>query len=153
MLAVGVITLFLTAFVFVFYSYLANHSEHDVSFFLSVSIISMIMNLFTNMGGVYVLSFLYLGIDVLFIALGFAVSVEDSVAFYRSIVPWFKDTFTNGAVIGWQVLSAVLFPAGIALFFVNYRSNNVLAKACGKAAALGLVLVVWLLWMILGIAL
>ena len=36
MVALGVITLFLTGYVLVYYAYLANHSDRDVSFFMSV---------------------------------------------------------------------------------------------------------------------
>lgn len=149
----GVITLFLTGFVFVYYSYLANRGERDVSFFLSVSVISMFMNLCTNQGGVFGLSFLYLAVAVLFIGLGFAVDLDLTLAFYGSIIPWCKRTFTNTALIGWQVLSAVLFPVGIGLYFGNYSKQPALAKECGKCAALGFVLFVILLWTILGLAL
>lgn len=153
MVALGIITLFLTAFVLVLYAYLANNTENDVSFFMSVGIVSMIMNLCTNAGGVFGLSVLYLVIDLLFAGLAFAVNANGTLAFYGSIVPWCKRTFTDKGTIGWQVLSACVFPAGIALFFVKYRENNELAKACGKASALGLVLLALLLWMILGLVL
>ena len=153
MAAVGIITLFLTGFVFVYYSYLANHSERDVSFFLSVAIIFMIMNLCTNQDGVFGLAFLYLVVDVLFIGLGFLVDFEETLLFYQAIGPWFSRTFTNAKLIGWQVLSAVLFPVGIGLYFGFYNKDGVLAKECGKSAALGFVLCMILLWTVLGMAL
>lgn len=154
MLALGIITLFLTAFMLTFYAHLANHTDHDVSFFMSVGLISVIMNLCTNAGGVLVLSWVYLVIDVLFLALGFAVSVEGSVAFYTSIGPWFKTTFTNAKLIGWQVLSLIVFPAGIALYFIWAKTEKrELALACGKSAAWGILIWAVLLWMILGVAL
>ena len=43
MLALGIVTLFLTAFTIIYYCYLANHSDRDVSFFLSVSMLSMLL--------------------------------------------------------------------------------------------------------------
>ncbi len=154
MAAFGFITLVLTGFVFLYYSYIANHTEeHDVSFFLSVALISMVMNLFTNAGGIFALAWLYLVIDVVFLGVGWLVDLENSVGFYTSIGPWFKNTFTDTQTIGWKVLSFVLFPAGIVLYFVNYNGNNTLAKTCGRAAWFGCLCVLLLLWAILGIAL
>ncbi len=153
MVALGVITLFLTGFMLIFYAYLANHSEHDVSFFMSVGLISMVMNLCTNAGGIFGLAWLYLIIAVLFLGLGFAVDAEYSVAFYRSMGPWFKNTFTNTKLIGWQILSMVVFPVGIALHFVWYGKKDDMAAVCGKCGAWGLLLWGVLLWMILGLAL
>lgn len=153
MLALGLITIVLLAFTFVYYSYIANESEHDVSFFLSVSLIMLLMNLCTNAGGFFEIAFLYLAVAVVFIAVGFAVDKDSSVDFYTSIGPWCVKTFTNTALIGWQVLSFVLFPAGMVLFFVWYNSKRELALVCGRAALFGLVFVGLLLWAILGIAL
>ncbi len=153
MAALGVITLFLTGFVLVYYAYMANHTEHDVSFFLSVGLISMVMNLCTNAGGVFGLAWLYLAIALVFAGVGFAVSVPETVGFYTSIGPWFKKTFTNSKLIGWQILSLVIFPAGIALYFVWFKTKPELAKACGKCGIWGLLLWGVLLWMILGLAL
>ena len=153
MVALGVITLFLTGYVLVYYAYLANHSDRAVSFFMSVSLISMVMNLCTNAGGVFGLAWLYLIIALVFAGVGFAVDAEQSVAFYRSVGPWLKTTFTNTKLIGWQILSAVLFPVGIALHFVWYGKKNEAALACGKCGAWGLLVCGILLWMILGIAL
>ena len=153
MIALGVITLFLTGFALVFYAYLANNSERDVSFFLSVGLISMVMNLCTNAGGIFGLAWMYLGIAVLFIGLGFAVDTECAVAFYQSIGPWFKNTFTNTKLIGWQILSTVLFPVGIALHFVWYGKKTDVATVCGRCGAWGLLLWGILLWMILGLVL
>ena len=154
MVALGLITLVLTAFTFVYYCYIANHTdEHDVSFFLSVEFIFMIMNLFTNAGGVYGLSFLYLVASVVFLGVGWLIDSENSLGFYKSILPWFKNTFTNTALIGWQILSFVLFPAGAVLYFVNYNGKNELARSCGRAAWFGCLCVLLLLWAILGVAL
>ncbi len=153
MAVLGVVTLVLTAFMLIFYAYIANHSDHDVSFFMSVGIISMIMNLCTNAGGLFGIAWLYLVIAVAFLALGFAVSVKDTLCFYTSIGPWFKGTFTNKALIGWQILSLVLFPAGIGLYFAWYKDKNAVALACGKCAVWGVVLWGVLLWMILGLVL
>ena len=153
-LVLSVITLPLTIFVLFYYGYLFRHTDHDVSFFLSVSLISVIMNLFTLSGGVYELGFLYLGLAVLFIGLGFAVDAQESINFYTSIGPWFKKTFTNTKLLGWQILS-LLFPAGAALYFVWYKDSekHELALECGKCALWGVLLIVVLLWTILGVAL
>lgn len=153
MVALGIVTLVLTSFMLIFYGYLSKHTERDVSFFLSVGVISIVMNLCTNAGGLFVLSYLYLAIAVLFLALGFAVSTSQTIAFYTSIGPWFKTTFTNTKLIGWQLLSFILFPAGIVLFFVYYKKNREFANQCGKAALWGLLLWGLLLWAILGIVL
>ena len=149
----GIATIILTVFVLIFYAYLDRHTERDVSFFLSVSIISLVMNLFTNGGGIFGLCYLYLAIAVLFLGLGFAVSVQDTVGFYTSIGPWFKQTFTNKEVIGWQILSFLCFPAGIVLYFKWYKTNPVLAKFCGKCGIWGLLLWALLIWAILGLVL
>lgn len=153
MAALGVITLVLTGFVLVYYAYMANHCERDVSFFLSTELIFMIMNLCTNASGFFGIAWLYLVASLAFAGLGFAVSVTDSVGFYVSIGPWFKRTFTNGKLIGFQILSTVLFPVGMVLYFVWYKSKPEEAKACGKCALWGLLLCGVLLWAILGIAL
>lgn len=153
-LAIGIITLFLTAFTIAYYSYLFRNTDHDVSFFISVGFISFVMNLFTNASeSACVLSILYLIIAVAFIALGWAVDVDGSIGFYTSIGPWCKATFTETAVIGWKLLSFLIAPAGIVLYFVYYKSNNELARTCGKAGLWGLLLWIILLWAILGIVL
>lgn len=152
MLALGIVTLFLTGFTLIYYGYIARHTEHDVSFFLSVGIISMVMNLCTNSSeSAVVLSVLYLIIAVAFLALGFAVSVQDTLGFYKSIGPWFKDTFTNTKMIGWELLSFIIAPVGIALYFVYHRKDRDFADTCGKLGMWGIL--VWLLavWMICGI--
>lgn len=154
MAAFGIITLVLTGFVFLYYAYIANHTEeHDVSFFLSVALIFMVMNLFTNAGGLYALAWLYLVADVVFLGVGWLIDLDDSIGFYTSIGPWFKNTFTDSATLCWKLLSFVLFPAGIALYFVNYNGNAALAKTCGRAAWFGCLFWIILLWAILGIAL
>ncbi len=152
-MVLGVISLFLTAFVAIYYAYLHRHTERDVSFFFAVEFISIIMNFATNAGGVYGLSWLYFIIDVAFIALGWAVSVEASIGFYKSIVPWFKQVFSNTSLIGWQILSLIVFPCGIALHFAWYRTKSELALECGKMAMWGILCWGFLLWMILGLAL
>ena len=153
MVALGIVTLVLTAYMMIFYAYLSRHQDRDVSFFMSVGLISMIMNLCTNAGGNYGIAWLYFIIAIAFIALGFAVSVSDTIGFYTSIGPWFKAQFSDIKTCGFNVLSAVCFPAGIALYFVNYKKNVTLAKNCGKAALWGILLWGLLLWAILGIAL
>ena len=149
----GIVTILLTIFTLIFYAYLDRHSERDVSFFMSVCFISIVMNLFTNASGIFGLCYLYLAIAVVFLALGFAVSVQDTIGFYTSIGPWCKKTFTNKDMIGWQVLSAICFPAGIALYFTWYKSKNVLAKECGKCGIWGLLCWAIILWAILGLIL
>ena len=153
MLALGIVTLFLTAFTIIYYAYLANHSDHDVSFFLSVSMLSMLINLCTNMGGGNGLSVVYLIVAAVFLGVGFAVDLHETLAFYTSIGPWFKETFTNTKLIGWQILSMAICPAGIALYFVWYKDKPALAKVCGKCGIFGVLLLGLLLWMILGAAL
>lgn len=149
----AVVTILLTIFTLIFYAYLDRHTERDVSFFMSVCVISLVMNLFTNGGGVFVLAYLYLVIAVLFLALGFAVSVSDTIGFYTSIGPWCKKTFTNKEYIGWQVLSALCFPAGFVLYFKWYNTKSALAKECGKCGIWGLLCVAIILWAILGLVL
>ena len=152
MVALSIITLVLTVYTLIYYAYLNKHTERDVSFFLSVGIISIVMNLCTNAGGIFQLAWLYLIIAVAFLALGFAVSVPHTIGFYASIGPWFKNTFSNKGVIGWQILS--LCPlAGIPLYFAWYKSKHSLACTCGKSALWGLLLIALLLWAILGVAL
>ena len=87
MAALGVITLILLVYSLIFYAYLANHSEHDVSFFMSVSLIMLVMNLCTNASGAFGLSWLYLVVALVFIGVGFAVDKDESIDFYKSVVP------------------------------------------------------------------
>jgi hypothetical protein len=151
--ALGIVTLLLTGFVIVYYAYMASHTDRDVSFFLSVSILSMFMNLCTNTAGFFAIAWLYLGIGVLFIGLGFAVGARETTAFYASIGPRLKSTFTDVKRIGWQTLSLVVFPAGIALYFVHYKKDFAHAKVCGRCALWGLLLWGLLLWTVLGLVL
>ncbi len=153
MVALGVVTLLLTSYMMVFYAYLAKHTDRDVSFFMSVGIISIFMNLCTNAGGNFVIAWAYFVIALAFIALGFAVSKSGSVAFYTSIGPWFKTQFSDLKSAGFNTLSAVVFPAGIALFFANYKKDRAFANACGKASLWGILLWGLLLWAILGLVL
>lgn len=151
-LALGIISLFLTAFMLIYYAYLFRETDHDVSFFISVGIISVIMNLCTNMSaGAQVLSVLYLIIAVAFLGIGWAISVSDSIGFYTSIGPWFKATFTDTSLLVWKLLSFIIAPVGIVLYFVYYNSNRELAKVCGKAGMWGLLVWILLIWMIFGI--
>lgn len=151
-LAIGIVTLFLTGFMLVYYAYLFENTDHDVSFFLSVGVISIVMNLFTNMSAsAAVLSIVYLIIAVVFLGVGFAISLDGSIAFYTSIGPWFKRTFTDAGTIGWKVLSFLLSPVGIVLFFVFYRSDRERALVCGKAGAWGLLIELLLVWAIFGV--
>ena len=87
------------------------------------------------------------------LALGFAVSVKETVGFYTSIGPWFKETFTDTALIGWKILSFLCCPAGIVLYFVWYRTKPEMAKICGKCGIWGVLLWILLIWAILGLAL
>ena len=153
MVALGIISLLLTAYMLIYYAYISRNTDHDVSFFMSVGIIFMIMNLCTNASGNFGIAWLYFGAAILFIGLGFAVSTSGSIGFYTSIGPWFKEQFSDMKSCGFNVLSAVCFPAGIALYFVNYKKNLTFANACGKAALWGVLLWALLLWAILGIAL
>lgn len=153
MAAFGVITLILTAYMLIFYAYMFRNTDNDVSFFLSVGIISFVMNLCTNAGGVFELCYMYLGIDVLFIALGFAVNARQTISFYTSIGPWFKSTFTDTTKIGWQALSLLVAPAGIGLYFGWNKSKPELARECGKLGMWGVLLWLILLWAILGLVL
>lgn len=150
-LALGIVSLFLTGFMLIYYAYLFRNTDHDVSFFISVGVISMVMNLFTNMSeGARVLSVLYLIIAAAFLGLGWAVSAEGSVGFYTSIGPWWVKTFTDKNV-ALNLVSFILAPVGIVLFFVNYKSNRELALSCGKAGIWGLLIWLILIWMIFGI--
>ncbi len=153
MIALGIITLVLTAYMLVYYTYLSRHTDRDVSFFVSVGLISMIMNLCTNAAGNFALAWLYFGIAILFVALGFAVSKSGSIQFYTSIGPWFKTQFSDMKTCGFNVLSSVIFPAGIALYFANYKKNRELALSCGKASLWGILLWAVILWAILGLVL
>ena len=153
MVALGIVTLVLTAYMMIFYGYLSRNTDRDVSFFLSVGIISMLMNLCTNAAGIFGIAWLYFVIALAFIALGFAVSTSSTIGFYTSIGPWFKEQFSDMKACGYNVLSAVCFPAGIALYFVNYKKDLSFANACGKAALWGVLLWGLLLWAILGVAL
>lgn len=153
MVALGIVTLLLTSYMMVYYAYLARHTDRDVSFFMSVGLISMIMNLCTNVGGNFGIAWLYFGIAILFIGLGFAVSTSGSIAFYTSIGPWFKTQFSDVKTAGFNALSAVVFPAGIALFFTYFKKDRVFANNCGKAALWGILLWGLLLWAILGLVL
>ncbi len=153
MAAFGIITLFLTAFMMIFYGYLAKHTDHDVSFFFAVGIISIIMNLATNAAGIYVLAWLYLVLALLFIGLGFVVSFHGSLGFYTSIGPWFMSLAKDVKLTGWKALSLIVFPAGGVLYFVWYKSKPELAAVCGKNCLWGILLWAFLLWMILGVVL
>ena len=153
MAALGIITLLLTSFMMVYYAYLSNHTDRDVSFFMSVGIISIIMNLCTNAGGNFGIAWGYLVVALAFIGLGFAVSLEGSIAFYTSIGPWFKTQFNDKKALGFNILSSVCFPAGIALYFVNYKKDLPFANACGKAALWGVLVWVIVLWAVLGLVL
>ena len=153
MVAVGVIPLILFVYTLIFYSYLANHSDHDVAFFLSVSLILLVMNLGTNAGGTFGLAWLYLIVAALFIGVGFAVDKHASISFYQSIGPWFKSTFTDASTIGYKLLSFIVFPVGIVFYYTMYNSNRERALICGRCGLFGLLLWAVLLWAILGLAL
>lgn len=153
MAALGVITLILLVYSLIFYAYLANHSEHDVSFFMSVSLIMLVMNLCTNASGAFGLSWLYLVVALVFIGVGFAVDKDESIDFYKSVVPWFKTTFTDTALLGYRALSFIVFPAGMVFYFVKYNDNPALSRICGRCSLFGLLMWAVLLWMILGLAL
>ena len=153
MVALGIISLVLTVFMLIYYAYLANHTDRDVSFFISVGLISIVMNLCTNIAGLFTLAALYLVVALLFIGLGFAVSTSGSIAFYTSIGPWFKKQFSSTKIWGYNLLCSVVFPAGIVLYFVNHGKNRELACQCGRAAIWGVLCWAILLWAILGLVL
>ncbi len=151
-LAIGIVTLFLTSFMIAYYGYLFKHTDHDVSFFLSVGIISVVMNLFTNMSAsAAVLSIVYLIVAVVFLGVGFAISPDGSIAFYTSIGGWFANIFNDAEMIAYKLISFIFSPVGILLFFVFYRSKREIAVVCGKAGAWGLLIELLLVWMILGL--
>ncbi len=150
-LAIGIVTLLLTSFMIAYYGYLFKNTDHDVSFFLSVGIISIVMNLFTNMSaGAAVLSVVYLVVALVFLGVGFAIDLNGSIAFYTSIGGWFKRVFATDTLL-WTLLSFILSPVGIILFFVFYNSNHERALLCGKAGLWGLLIELLLLWAILGL--
>ena len=151
-LVIGVITLFLTGFMIIYYGYLFKNTDHDVSFFFSVGIISMVMNLFTNMSAsAAVLSILYLIIAVVFLGVGFAIDLQGSIAFYTSIGGWFQKVFGDTENLLWTLLCFILSPVGLVLFFVYYNSNHERALLCGKAGLWGLLVELLLLWAVLGL--
>ncbi len=150
-LVIGIITLFLTSFMLAYYGYLFKNTDHDVSFFLSVGIISIVMNLFTNMSAdAAVLSVVYLVVALVFLGVGFLIDAHSSVAFYSSIGGWCAKVF-DGKTVLWTLLSFVLSPVGIVLFFVFYNSDHERAILCGKAGAWGLLIELLLVWAIFGI--
>ena len=150
-LIIGIISLLLTSFMIAYYGYIFRTTDHDVSFFVSVGIVSIVMNLFTNMSAsASVLSIVYLIVAVLFLGVGFAIDLNGTIAFYTSIGGWFTRNFTDKNAL-WRILSFVLSPVGIVLFFVYYGSDRELAVTCGKAGAWGLLIELLLLWAILGL--
>lgn len=150
-LAIGIITLLLTGFMLVYYAYLFRNTDHDVSFFISVGIISMVMNLFTNSSAAAMgLSILYLIVALAGIGLGWVVDANGSKAFYTSIGPFFKNEF-SGPLVLWKVLSFALPPVGIVCYFVFYKTEKERALACGNCGLWGLLLWVLLIWAIIGI--
>lgn len=150
MAAIGIITFFLTCFVMIYFGYLAEHTDHDVSFFLAVGIISIVMNLCTNSGAIWGLAWVYLIVDVAFLAAGFLISRSGSVAFYTSIVPWFKNTFAD-KMIGVKLLSFLVPPAGAVLYGINYRKDGEISAVSGKAGIWGLLVWLLMLWFVLGL--
>lgn len=161
----GILSLILSGFMLIYYGYLFRKTDHDVSFFISAAIILIVMNLFTNMAsttieitpegtitsyGAKVLTFLYLILAVLGLGAGFLIDKDASVDFYTSIGTWCVSTFTDTALVGWKLLSFIIAPAGIVLYFVFYKSNHELSLVCGKAGIWGLLLWVVLIWMIFG---
>ena len=151
MVALGIVTLILLVFTLIYYAYIANHSDHDVSFFMSVSLILLVMNLCTNAGGTFGLAWLYLIVSVLFIGLGWAVDRNASVSFYQSIGPWFKKTFGDG-VAGYRILCWLIPIVGIVCYFALPDNKTALARTCGKYALWGIVWWLFLCWAIIGIA-
>ena len=150
MVILGVITLILLIWSLIYYSYLANHSEHDVSFFMGVTLILLVMNLATNAAGTFGLAWVYLIVSVIFLGVGFAVDQHTSAAFYRSIGPWFKKTSTDPA-IGYRLLSLIIPIVGIVCYFALPDNKTALARTCGKSALWGIVWWLFLCWAIIGI--
>lgn len=151
MLALGIVTLFLTCFVMIYYAYLSHHTDSDVSFFMSVGIISLVMNLLTNgSAGAVQLAWLYLILAVLFLGVGFAVNLHGTIAFYGSIGPWFAGFFRSPTLL-LEIVSFLLPPVGIVLYFVYSKSDLEKACVCGKRSMWGLLFWFLVIMMILGI--
>ncbi len=148
----NVLSLLILGFMLVFYGFMARNTENNVSFFLCVGMACFIANLCTISGGAWLAAILFLIVGIAFLALGFAVNRHKTLAFYTSIGPWFKKTFTNTRMIGWQILSMAVPPAGGALYFVWYKNEDKhdISLQCGKNALWGLLLWLMLIWLIVG---
>lgn len=149
MAALSVITLLLTAFTIVFYGYLFKKTEHSVSFFICVEMFAFVANLCTITAGSWMIAILYLIVSAAFLGIGFAIDTRQTIAFYCGMGGWFKTTFTNTALIGWRVLSLLLPPAGVVLYFVWYKEKKELSHECGKMAIWGVLLWLVMIWLIL----
>lgn len=75
-------------------------------------------------GGILMIAILYLIVSAAFLGIGFAIDTRQTIAFYCGMGGWFKTTFTNTALIGWRVLSLLLPPAGVVLYFVWYKEKR-----------------------------
>ena len=152
MVILGVITLILLIWSLIYYSYLANHSEHDVSFFMSVTLILLVMNLATNAAGTFGLAWVYLIVSVIFLGVGFAIDKHTSVAFYQSIGPWFKKTFTDSAFV-YHIFCFLFCPVALICYFTLQKTNVTLARSCGRSGLFGLLFGIVLVWAVFGLVL
>ncbi|MBO5045412.1 MAG: hypothetical protein J6C93_00905 [Clostridia bacterium] len=148
--ALSVITLLVTVFTIGYFTYMFHATENNVAFFLCVEIFAFVANLLTISSGAFTISILYLVASVAFLGIGFAINKKKTIAFYTGIGGWFKRIFTNKETFGWQILSFLLPPAGIALYFVNYKANRSRAEICGKMGLWGVILWVSVICLILG---
>ncbi len=148
----NVLSLLVLGFMLIFYGFMANRSENNVSFFLCVGLICFIANLCTISGGAWLAAILFLIIGLGFLGLGFVVNRHKATEFYTSIGPWFKKTFTNKSLIGWQALSMIVPPAGAVLYFVWYKNEakHDVCLECGRNALWGILLWLCLIWLIVG---
>jgi len=150
MQVLNVFSLLLTVFTLITYSVISIKTEHSTAFFLCVEIIALIANLCTITGGAWMMAILYIIVSAAFLGLSFVVDKEESIAYYRGMGPWFKSTFAENKDIGFQILSFLLAPVGIVLYFVWYHTKPELSRKCGKMGAWGILLWLVLLWLILG---
>ena len=140
----------LTVVVMIYYCYIANHSDRDVSFFLSVLIISVVLNLVTLTIGTYGLGWLYIAVAVVFFGVGFALSPAEAVGSFADFGRWLKHQFSAFKIWGFNVLCFIVFPVGIILYFVKHDKDRAFACQCGKASLWGIICWAILIWAIVG---
>lgn len=154
MVFLNLLSLLVTAFVVAYFSFFSKKSDHSLSFFLCVSICMFIANLLTASagGGAYYAAIGYLIVDVIFLGLAFAVNAGEAVDCYKEFAVWGKRTFVGNQYLVLQLLSFFIFPAGIVLYFINYKKDNAKALTCGKCALWGIVFWASLIWFICGVS-